>query len=185
MTDLFKPLRRALLGLAIPALAVLFACETGEGPVTPDPLSDSPTVTVNGVKLVTVTPNDRGLFIANGATAQRVSAKDGATISNSDANLTVVPGSIPDDTTIVMKAENNGYLSFKFGPNGLQFDPSASLTISADKANLDGIDPSKLAIAGASDSADDWQVIGGVYDSATNTVTVDIKHFSRYSLCVR
>ena len=181
---LLKPLRRALLGLALPAFA-LVACQTGETPVVPDSNPDSPTMTVNGVELVTVLPGERAPFLANGATAERVSAKDGATITNSDATLTVVPGSIPDDTTITMKAENDGYVSFKFGPNGLQFDPSAVLTISADKANLDGIDTDDLAIAGAFDDADDWQVIGGTYDPVTNTVSVEIDHFSRYGLCIR
>ncbi|MBW3660122.1 MAG: hypothetical protein KY397_00620 [Gemmatimonadetes bacterium] len=183
MIHFLKPFTRAVLGLAILGLA---ACETTDVPVTPNPPDASPTVQVNGVRLVTVVPSQRGLFVANNAaTAQRVNAQDGATISNKDASLEVVPGSIPDDVTITMKAENDGYVSFKFGPNGLQFDPAAVLTISADKANLDGIDPSQLAIAGAHDDVDDWQVVGGAYDAAANSVSVEIQHFSRYALCVR
>lgn len=181
--SVFQPLRRALLALAVLGFA---ACESTDAPVTPNPRSDSPTVTVNGVKLVTVLPDRRGPSLANnGATARRVNAKNGATITNDDASLTVVPGSIPDDTTIVMKAQNDGFVSFRFGPNGLQFDPAATLTISAAKANLDGLDTSQLAIAGAHDDVDDWQVIGGAYDPATNTVSAEIEHFSRYALCIR
>lgn len=89
------------------------------------------------------------------------------------------------DATIVMQAQNNGFVAFKFGPSGLSFSPAATLVISADQANLSGIDPSDLAIAGASDDGDDWQVIGGTYDPATNTVIAPIDHFSRYALCVR
>ncbi|MDX1622800.1 MAG: hypothetical protein R3199_02320 [Gemmatimonadota bacterium] len=183
MPHLWKPFRRALLAVVVLGLA---ACETADGPLTPNRDADVPAVTVNGVQLVKVKPEARGIFLAsNGATAERVSARDGATITNDDAALTIAPGSIPEDTTITMKAEGDGLLAFAFGPNGLQFDPAATLEISADKANLDRIDGSDLAIAGASDDADDWQVIGGTYDSATNTVTVDIRHFSRYSLCLR
>lgn len=182
MTHFFKPLRRALLGLAVLGLA---ACEAGDAPVTPDADTQAPTAMVNGVELVTVAPGQRVLWRANGTTAQRVSARDGATISSDDATLTVIPGSIPDDTTIQMKPSKDGYVSFRFGPNGLQFDPPATLTIRVDKANLDGIDPADLGIAGAHDDVDDWQVLGGVYDPATNTVTVQIHHFSRYALCVR
>lgn len=185
MIPVFQPLRRAILGLTVAGLGALAACQGSDAPVAPDLDAPSPTVTVHGVRLVTVQPGQGALFTAGATTAERVSAKDGATLTSDDASLAVTAGSIPDDTTITMKPENDGFVSFRFGPSGLQFDPAAVLTISAAKANLDGLDPSRLAIAGAGDDADDWQVIGGTYDPITDTVTVPILHFSRYALCVR
>jgi hypothetical protein len=178
MANLWKPLRRALLPMAVLGFA---ACQGEQGPVN---LEDSAPsfVEVNGVKLVTMRPG--GLQIADGV-VQRVPGKSGATIETSDAKLVIQPGSVSDpNATITMQALNDGFVTFKFGPSGLSFSPAATLTISAAKANTVGIDLSQLRIAGASDGADDWSVVGGTYDSATNTVTVPISHFSRYALCV-
>lgn len=179
MLDFWKPLRRGLLAVAVLGLA---GCDEQTEPLSPE--AEGPaTVSVNGVQLVRVTPAARGLFLANGTTAQRVSALTGATITNSDATLIVPPGAVPSGVTITMKAEDDGFVTFRFGPNGLLFDSAATLVISAAKANLAGIDLSQLRIAGASDDQDDWQVIGGVYDPVSHTVSVPILHFSRYALC--
>jgi hypothetical protein len=83
-----------------------------------------------------------------------------------------------------MEPLNNGYVEFKFGPNGLTFSTPATLMINAAKANIGATDKASLRIAGASDSGDDWQVIGGIYDPVTDTVTAPISHFSRYALCL-
>ncbi|MFN2383771.1 MAG: hypothetical protein ABR559_05845, partial [Gemmatimonadota bacterium] len=85
---------------------------------------------------------------------------------------------------ITMQAETTGYVSFLFGPSGLQFSPAATLTISAAKANIDALNKGRLKSAGASDTADDWTVVGGAYDPVTDTVVAQISHFSRYALCV-
>ena len=185
MTHAWKPLRRALLPLA--ALGVL-ACQGNDSPIG-SPISPGkeapPTVEINGVKLVTLAPGrelDRILTPAGDAVL--VHPKEGATIATGDAKLTVLPGSVPNGTHVTMEPQNNGYIEFKFGPNGLQFSPSATLTISAAKANLGAVDKPQLRIAGASDDQNDWTVLGGTYDPATDTVTVSISHFSRYALCV-
>ncbi|MBW3660125.1 MAG: hypothetical protein KY397_00635 [Gemmatimonadetes bacterium] len=181
--SLIKPFRRAILALAVLGLV---ACEDqGFTPAAPE--ADPPTVTFNGVQLVTVRPEARGLFLADDEVeVDLVDVSEGATLTAEDAQLIVQPNSIPEATTIRMEVEDeDDILGFEFGPNGLVFDPAATLIISADKADLDDIDPTRLAIAGASDDVDDWQVIGGIYDPLTNSVTVPILHFSRYALCVR
>lgn len=177
MSNPWKPLRRALLAIAVLGLA---ACEAGDIPIQPDDAAPS-LKTVNGVTFV---PLKSGRTLS-GAAVQRVQGKSGTTITLDDATLNVLPGSTSDpNVTITMEAVNDGYVTFKFGPNGLGFSPPAKLTISASKADLTGISTTDLAIAGASDGSDDWQVIGGTYDPVTNTVTVEIHHFSRYALCI-
>ena len=172
-----KPLRRALLVFTVLGFA---ACEGGNALI--DNAASDPAVTeVNGVKLVQMAP---GRVLAPAGDAVMVNAKQGATIENGDARLTVLPGSIPANTKITMEPRNNGYVEFVFGPSGLQFSPNATLTISAAKANLDVSSKHRLRIAVASDGANDWQMVGGTYDPATDTVTVPIEHFSRYALCI-
>ena len=178
MPHFWKPLRQALLAVTVLGLA---ACGEQMEPLSPE--AGQPALkTINGVTFV---PLKHGRSIAAAGTVQRVPGKSGATISLDDATLVIQPGSVSDpNATITMSAANDGYLTFIFGPSGLSFSPAAKLTISVAKAEMSGLDPNQLRIAGASDSADDWQVIGGVYDAATNTVTVDIDHFSRYALCI-
>lgn len=178
MKDFRKPLRRVLIAVAVLGIA---GCENGDAPL--QPTTTNPALkTVNGVTFV---PLRYGRSIAAAGAAERVQGKSGATISLDDATLVVQPGSLSlPNTTITMDAINDGYLTFQFGPSGLAFSPAATLTISAAKADLSGLDPSQLRIAGASDSGDDWEVVGGIYDPLTNTVTVAIHHFSRYALCI-
>lgn len=113
-----------------------------------------------------------------------VKVRGGAEPTVADAVLSIVPGSIPVGTKITITPQRTGYMSFVFGPSGLTFDRPAVLTISTVKADLRGIDPSRLRIAGASNQTDDWQVVGGIYDPLTRTVVAPISHFSRYALCV-
>lgn len=53
----------------------------------------------------------------------------------------------------------------------LDYDESASLT-----------DESKLRIYTYNDSAQKWEFVGGTVNSATNEVTVQVSHFSKYSV---
>ncbi len=180
MANLWKPLRRALLPMAVLGFA---ACQGERMPVGPEAAAPS-FVEVNGVKLVTLQPG-RSLDLADGGTAERVQKNSGATLTTGDASLTIVPGSMKSTTVITMQPDNaSGYVQFIFGPSGTTFTPAATLTIKAAKANIDPSQKNRLRIAGASDNADDWTVVGGVYDPAADAVTVPISHFSRYALCV-
>ena len=172
--------RRVLL--AIVALGFV-ACQADRTPVGPRDAAPS-IVTINGVKLLTATPQGR-ITIASGDLQEKlVKAQDGATISSSDAKLIVPAGAVAGSTVITMQPLNNGFVEFRFGPSGLQFLSPATLEIKTKSANLLGIDLSRLAIAGASDTGDDWTLLGDVYDPLTGVVRVPITHFSRYALCV-
>ena len=182
MFNPWKPLRRALLPMAAFGL---FACQGERSPVSPSEDAAPTLMRINGVNLVTVAPS-RPLSPASWNSQQLVRKNSGATLTTEDVTFMVQPGSMSQENAVIMieALDASGLVAFKFGPSGLQFDPPATLTMSAAKANLDGIDPAQLKIAGASDDVDDWQVVGGTYDPVTHTVTVPISHFSRYALCV-
>jgi hypothetical protein len=180
MANFRKPLRRALL----PMIALGFAACQGEpGPVNIEDQSPA-FVEVNGVKLVTLQPG-RSLEPADGGAVQRVQRNQGATLDTGDATLTIMPGSMQNTATVWMQPDDSsGLVQFIFGPSGTTFNPAATLRISASRANIDPAQRYLLKIAGASDGADDWTLVGGVYDPVTDTVTAPISHFSRYALCV-
>ncbi|MBA3583943.1 MAG: hypothetical protein H0W36_05335 [Gemmatimonadetes bacterium] len=179
MKSIWKPVGRVVLAAA---LMILTACDAADGPMTPVDQTGSPQM-ASGIQLVPVRQG-RSLEPA-GTLLRRVSALVGAVLKTDDVRLAIKPLSMSYSATITIEPMNDGSVSFRFGPGGLRFNPAARLTISADKANLDGIDPGDLKIAGASDSADDWQIIEeSIYDPLTNSVTGPVSHFSRYALCV-
>jgi hypothetical protein len=169
-------LARIFRGPAAIAALLALACQTASGPTHP-----APSTPQSRVELVRFLPSHA--LQPAGETAGRVSVLTGATITNDDATLVVPPMSVPNGTTITIATENDGTVTFRFGPNGLQFAVPATLKISTAHADLSGIDPADLRIAGASDDGDDWTVVGGVYDPVTGTVAASISHFSRYALC--
>jgi hypothetical protein len=160
----------------------LFACQSEpELPIGPGAAAPS-FVEVNGVKLVTLQP---GRSLAPAGALERVTKKLGTVLTSGDATFTVPPGAVKNTTQIWMQPDDvSGFMQFTFGPSGTTFNPAATLTISAVKANLEPSQKNRLRIAGASDNADNWTIVGGVYDPATDTVTASISHFSRYALCV-
>jgi hypothetical protein len=181
MFNSWKSLRRAFLLMAVLGF---FACQGEQSPLSPSGDAARFFVEVNGVKLLLVKPS-RALELAGQEEVKLVPKIAGQTLSTDDAKLYVLPNSIQQDLVITMQAATDGTMSFKFGPNGTTFTPQAILEIKADKAELAGVDLSRLTAAGASDNVDDWQVIEeAYYDPANNLVIVPISHFSRYALCV-
>lgn len=179
MKIFWKCIRRVAVALTVLALA---ACEAGDGPTTVvDQLT--PQGSVRGVQLVRVR---EGLSLDPvGTLIKPVNALVGATLTTADVRLVISPFSMSYNATVTIESLKDGTLGFRFGPSGLRFNPSAKLRISAAKANLTGIDPRRLKIAGASDSRGDWQIIQeSAYNPLTNSVTGPVQHFSRYALCV-
>lgn len=128
-----------------------------------------------------------GILRGGGSTGdpvRLVPVRKGARVTPDDAILAYLEGSLSFPTQVTKVVDGKRYLSFKFGPSGLRFSPAAILAISTDKADLRGIDPRRLRIAVASDTAEDWRIVGGIYDPVTRTVIAPVLHFSRYALCV-
>ena len=103
----------------------------------------------------------------DGSTAEEVPADEGGTIDTPDGNLTldIPPGSLPEDTTIsvtqtetlpndppvdIKLTSGNGIgqviAEYDFQPDGLVFDPPATLTIVADVSDLNATQRNNLDI---------------------------------------
>jgi len=159
--------------LAVGLLFALTACQS-ELPTSPDPdpALDSPS------PLLGTLFRDRG----DGPTLIKV--RKGERLTPDDATLSFLESALSFPTEITKEVDGRTYVSFKFGPNGLQFQPAAVLAIKLDKADLRGVDRSRLRIAVASDDRDDWRVVGGLYVPLADVVVAAVPHFSRYALCV-
>lgn len=163
----------------IAIVLVLTSCRAGPGPTG---IADSGprTVRVNGVDLLVAPP---GLRPAAEVVTREIGVEGGAVVAGG-GRLEVPAGALASTVSISMEGPVDSVLAYRFGPGGLTFSGGATLSISVDPAALGIDDPSRLKIAGASDSGVDWQVIGGAWDEATGTVVWEIEHFSIYGLCV-
>ncbi len=170
--------------VAIGIVLGVVACGQDEGPFSPsgqDPGLNEATVTINGVKLLKA---PGGLRLASSASAKMDQA--GGTISIGDAWLTVPTGALSSGTTITM-AHASDLWAYDFGPDGLQFNTSATLTVKITLTQLVeiGVDPYDLRIAYATNGfTNDWQILGGSYDPIAQEISLPVDHFSRYSLCI-
>lgn len=170
--------------LMVVAVALGFAaCGEDNGPMSPDaqgPIDNPATVTINGVELLKAPV---GLRLS--ASVTKEIDEDGGTISVDGASLTIPAGALDDEEDISM-ANTGDVWAYDFGPDGLQFNSSATLKIKITQAELQqlGIDTDALAVAYASGSSNDWQILGGTYDPVAEEITLPVDHFSRYSLCV-
>lgn len=145
-----------------------------EAPIAPAAGTDSPDMLL-------------GLLSGGGGSddaPRLIPVRRGERLTPEDATLSFLEGSLSFPAEITKGVDGRKYVSFKFGPNGLSFEPAAVLAISIDKADLGGIDPRRLRIAVASDDRDDWRVVGGLYMPLANVVVAPVSHFSRYALCV-
>ncbi len=153
--------------------------------------SELPTSPVDDSQSIGATASGEPDFLLGGLLGGRggggptlIEVRRGETLTADDATLSFLEGALSFPTEITQEVDGSRYVSFRFGPSGLAFDPVAILSISIDKADLRGVNPWRLRIAVASDDRDDWRVVGGIYNPLTGTVTAPVLHFSRYALCV-
>jgi hypothetical protein len=199
------PLGRFKSLLVVAVVAGLTACGQDDGPFAPVALQESvndATITINGVQLLKATAAttqglQRSSYVVFGNAKSLTTTEAKATIGRRGGVISVTSGSLSipkralnSDTTITMVDEgaiDGGIRSYVFGPSGLLFNRSATLTIkmSAEELKSMGIDPYRLGVAYVtSPEHSDWQVLGGVWDPTTETISVPIDHFSRYALCI-
>ncbi|MDP3879410.1 MAG: ice-binding family protein [Dehalococcoidales bacterium] len=106
----------------------------------------------------------------------KLSDADGKALAALSAiELDTLPVPVPPEAVLAM--------AYEFGPDGAQFDPALILTLKYDPAILPGfVDGSKVNLAFWDGSS--WVIVESTVDTATNTVTAQIAHFSIYALFV-
>ncbi len=98
------------------------------------------------------------------------------------SSISFGPLSLYDDTIISFQYIAGNTLEAHFRPHGIQFRRPARLTLSYKSANLEGVDENSLRVYYFNEETQIWELIGGIVNKLTKTVTVEITHFSRYAL---
>ncbi|MEK7353986.1 MAG: hypothetical protein AABZ77_05730, partial [Chloroflexota bacterium] len=77
-------------------------------------------------------------------------------------------------------------VAYDFGPVGATFNPPITMTISYDPANIPpGVAETSLVIAFYNATSGSWEMLTGVVNTATHTITVQLSHFSKYAVMAR
>lgn len=119
------------------------------------------------------------------AVSQLVKASTGGTLYFGEFKFYVPPGALANDTIIGITMTSDKYIKMDFSPNGTQFDPPATMTVTYATANLSKISPSKLSISWFDTATNQWINLGGTVNISTMTVSVPVMHFTEYSLSTR
>ena len=119
------------------------------------------------------------------AVSQLVKASTGGTLYFGEFKFYVPPGSLVKDTVIGITMTSDKYIKMDFSPNGTQFNPPATMTVTYATANLSKTLPSKLSISWFDTATNQWINLGGTVDQSKLTVSVPVSHFTEYSLSTR
>lgn len=151
--------------------------KTTTGPVTS---------TTSGTLVERYSILDQSLMLVEDlSTAQLVKASTGGTVYFGEFKFYIPPGALAKDTVIGITMTSDKYIKMDFSPNGTQFNPPATMTVSYATANLSKISPSKLSISWFDTATNKWINIGGTVNQSKLTVSVPVSHFTEYSLSTR
>jgi hypothetical protein len=111
---------------------------------------------------------------------------EGGTVTGGKVKLTIPPHALRTSVSILivpLEAWPAGALGpvYQILPNGLQFDPPASLIYTFDAADIGSVPADQLRLATA--VGPKWTALdGAAVDAQKNTVTAPLAHFSTYGL---
>jgi len=106
----------------------------------------------------------------------------GGVVSVLDVSLEVPPMALERNTQISIDIPDPNLFVYDFGPDGLQFQKPATITISYDYADLTNIDQSKIRLAWWDENAQQWIDQPCTIDPIAKKVIGPINHFSAYGL---
>ena len=125
------------------------------------------------------------MLIGDLSTSQLVKAGAGGTLYFGEFKFYIPPGSLANDTIISITMTSDKYIQMDFSPDGTQFNPPATMTVSYATADLKNTTPSKLSISWFDTTKNQWCNLGGTVDQSKLTVSAPISHFTEYTLSTR
>jgi len=114
-----------------------------------------------------------------------IAPSSGGEVKLYDFRINIPSGALSSNTSISIAPTNDAYLQADFGPDGTLFKVPATLTISYEEADLTGIKPEDLTVSWFDPATNQWIDLGGVVDTKEKTVSVQVWHFTEYSLSTR
>lgn len=184
----------SIAGLTIAAALLVFGCSSSTNPASPegnDPVADffsrEYVEGENGPQLGPL------ISLNLHRDAERIDAESGGAVdfrvSGKNQQFVVAPGSIPADTTITVKVAaleanalrllNARIVILDFGPDGLQFSPSATLRFDA---SVLGNSKRTINLFWLNPLDNTWESQGEYKVDADGKVNIPIHHFSKYGI---
>lgn len=111
----------------------------------------------------------------------KISAATGGAFSNGDFAMSVPPGALSRNSKMSITVIAGDYLTADFGPDGT-FKTPVTLTISYKNADLKNIDQGRLRMKWYDTSSRKWVKVQGTVDTANQTVTAEVWHFTQYTV---
>ncbi|MBI4331816.1 MAG: fibronectin type III domain-containing protein [Chloroflexi bacterium] len=132
------------------------------------------TLDANGRAVAAATiQNTAGTVVMNVAPNTLVTGPNRQPLAGITAAPLTTPPVAPPNRAIVF--------AYTLGPSGAQFNPPISLTMSYNPATLPpGVKPTSLVVAFWDGSG--WVSLGGKVNTANNTITVDVSHFTEFAI---
>jgi hypothetical protein len=111
-----------------------------------------------------------------------IDADEGGVVSYGDFEVIIPPNALKKDSKIKMQgSEEDDIWVMKYGP-GQKFNLPVIIVISYKKLDLGGINPEDLRIWYFNPETKKWEKVGGTVDLEKKTVSVDVMHFSRFTM---
>jgi len=186
-------LHRTIIASCLLALLLVSGC--GEQPAKA-PLGSNPEAAKSATGLSKTATTDTRVArynildlalseIEDFSTSQLVKASTGGTLYFGEFKFYIPPGSLVNDTIIGITMTSDKYIQMDFSPDGTQFNPPATMTVTYATANLQNIQPSKLSISWFNTATNKWINIGGTVDQSKLSVSAPVSHFTEYTLSTR
>jgi hypothetical protein len=118
-------------------------------------------------------------------TSKLITASSGGTVSINELSISIPDGAVSSDKNISINCDDDLYVQADFGPDGTQFNKAATITISYANADMTDITQPNLSISWFDPNAGEWIDLGGTVNTKAKTVSVQVWHFTQYTLSTR
>ena len=142
---------------------------------------DNPSSATNGVENIRLF-RDNSAILGPTYAEKVIKAKDGGTLTLNRHTIVIPPGALERDTRISIAQPMPGYVLGDFGPDGIHFNKPVELSMTYQFLDLRGIAEDRLTIYWLNPETGTWFDLLAHVDRETQTVTLEVDHYSRYAL---
>jgi len=110
--------------------------------------------------------------------------KSGGPVWHGGHKINFPASALAQDAQASISISPSNYIQVDLGPDGW-FNRPVTVTISYKNADLTGINESSLTIAWYDETTGQWIAVGGTVDAWKKCITVEVRHFTEYTISTR
>jgi len=142
---------------------------------------DNPSSATNGVENIRLFRDNRAT-LGPAYVEKIIKAKDGGTLALNRYTIVIPPEALDCDTKISIAEPMRGYVLGNFQPDGIHFNKPVELSMTYRFLDLGGTAEDRLTIYWFNPETGTWFDLLARVDKETQTVTLEVDHYSRYAL---